>query len=90
MGLSDEQQSQVAQIAELETRRYFDTYLNEVFPQQVKAIREHTHLMIEKHDGDRKAHGSAERKINRVLWGVAGIVTLGSLAGAWAAIKALL
>lgn len=53
--------------AELVVRRYFDHYLEDVFPIQVR-------LMIKAHDGDRKAHGSAERKINRIVYGIAAIV----------------
>jgi hypothetical protein len=76
MSLSQDQERETGRIAELEVRRYFDHYLADVFPRQVTAIREHTHLSIEKHNGDRGAHGGAERKVNKLLWGIAAIVAL--------------
>lgn len=66
--LNDAQVREVRQIAELATRRYFDHYLREVFPQQQKALREHTHLMVEAHDADETAHGGVEHRLARLIW----------------------
>jgi len=71
--LNSNQRREVEQLAELQTRRYFDHYLQEVFPQQQKALREHTHLMIEKHDASDTAHGRIEQRFNRVVWIAAGV-----------------
>lgn len=86
MGLNDDQRQEVEDVAELKVRRYFDQYLNEVFPEQVKGIKAHTHLLIEKHDGDRKAHGGAETKANRLTIGLATIIGLAGLIGTIVAI----
>lgn len=80
--LTPSQVVQVQQIAELETRRYFDHYLTEVWPQQQKALREHTHLMIEKHDDSDEAHGGVERRFNRTLWLAMGSALTGGMGGA--------
>jgi len=80
--LSSAQSREVQHIAELETRRYFDHYLNEVWPAQQKALREHTHLMIEKHDADDRAHGGVEKKVHRIIWMILGAVAAGGLGGA--------
>lgn len=63
---------QVHEIAELEVRRYFDSYLQKVFPEQVKALKHHTHRAIEAHDTDDKAHGGIEKKVNRFFWVLLG------------------
>jgi len=83
--LSPAQIQQVELIAEVEVRRYFDHYLNEVFPKQQKAMREHTHLMIEKHDSADDAHGGIELKFNRLFWVSAGLVLSGVGAGSFLA-----
>lgn len=56
-------------------RRYFDHYLENVFPQQQKALREHTHLMIKQHEDSDSAHGGVERKFTRLIWLLAGVGT---------------
>lgn len=72
-------EERVKELAELETRRYFDMYLQDVFPDQMK-------LIIENHNGDRSAHGSSERKVNRLTWGLTVII---GLAGFIATLKAI-
>lgn len=86
MGLNDDQRQEVEDVAELKVRRYFDTYLTTTFPIQMRAIREHTHLQVEKHDGDRRAHGGAETKANRLTIGLATIIGLAGLIGTIVAI----
>ena len=77
----DEQR--VHEIAELEVRRYFDKYLQKVFPEQIKALKHHTHLSIEVHDSDETAHGGVERKVNRFFWVLmGGAAVIGSGFGA--------
>lgn len=61
--------------AELVVRRYFDHFLEDVMPK-----------IIEHHNRDRKAHGGAEKKINKLLWGIGGII---ALAGFIATLKAI-
>lgn len=77
MALDQDEMRQVEQIAELAVRQYFDHYLTDVFPQQVRAIREHTHLMVERHDQSDRAHGSVERRFNRLVWLTAGMAAAG-------------
>lgn len=76
MSLSEDQERETARIAELEVRRYFDHYLINVFPLQVRAIKAHAHDQIDKHDGDRAAHGGVEKKVNRMWWGLIGVSTV--------------
>lgn len=79
----DEQR--VHEIAELEVRRYFDKYLQRVFPEQIKALKHHTHVSIETHDADGKAHGGVERRVNRFFWVLmGGAAVIGSGFGALA------
>lgn len=66
MSLSPEQIQQIKEIAELEVRRYFDHYLNEVFPRQLKTA-------IEAHDSDDRAHGSVEIRLDRAVWVFVGV-----------------
>ena len=80
MGFSDEQARECTIIAKVEVMEYFDRYLNEVFPRQMKEARQDMHLMIAGHNTSAKAHGGAEAKVNRVLWGFAGIVAVAGLA----------
>lgn len=79
--LSSAQVREVQQIAELETRRYFDHYLQVVWPAQQKALREHTHLMIEQHDDSANAHGGVERRVQRVIWMLLGAAAVGGAGG---------
>lgn len=76
--LNDAQVREIEAIAELQTRRYFDHYLSVVWPEQQKALREHTHLMVEQHDDSDTAHGAVEAKMNRAIWMVAGAAMAGS------------
>lgn len=80
--LNPSQVREVEQVAKIEVRQYFDHYLQNVVPVQQKTAREHVHLMIEKHDADRKAHGGTEVKVSRLLWMVTGAATVGGTAGA--------
>jgi hypothetical protein len=86
MGLTDDQRQETEDVAELAVRRYFDTYLTDTFPIQMAAIREHAHTQIEQHDGNRKAHGAAEAKVNRLVWGIAAVT---GIAGVAATVKSL-
>lgn len=82
MSLTEDQERDVERIAELETRRYFDHYLNEVFPAQVKTIREHTYVTVEKHDMNPAAHGGVEKKLNKLIWMFMGVAAAGGGTGA--------
>lgn len=81
MALSEQQNSEVERIAELEVRRYFDHYLNEVFPNQVEQV-------VKRHDADRGAHGGVEKKVTRGIWLLAG-ASLGCGAGIGAGLRQL-
>lgn len=79
--LTKDQVHQVEEISELQTRRYFDQYLQKVWPVQQKAAREHTHLMIEQHDANPKAHGGVEFRLNKMIWMLVGVAGAGGAAG---------
>lgn len=87
-GLTSEQSEQVRLIAELQTRRYFDNYLNNVWPRQQAEIVKAMEQSIRLHDGHPAAHGGVERKFTRVVWLVAGAACVGS-GGATALIRLL-
>lgn len=78
----------VAQIREVDARiengvrRYFDHYLENVFPRQQRALREHTHTQIALHDRGIGAHGGVERKVSRLLWVAVGAAATGGGVGA--------
>lgn len=80
--LSRAQVREVQQIAELETRRYFDHYLTEVFPRQQRAFREHTQSLIRQHDDSENAHGGVEQKFSRAVWLLIGVAVAGGAGGA--------
>jgi hypothetical protein len=61
MSLSKTDAEQVSTIAELEVRRYFDHYLTEVFPGQVKAV-------VDAHNNDPNAHGGVATRFNKLVW----------------------
>jgi len=81
-GLTDAQARETAQIAELETRRYFDQYLANVWPQQEAAMREHIASLVQAHDDSENAHGGVERKFNRIIWVLTGAACVGGAGGA--------
>lgn len=83
MALSEQERQQIIDMADLAVRRYFDHYLQNVYPEQAKSLRHHAHITVEKHDGDREAHGGVEKKFNRAKWMIAGIVALGSACGSF-------
>jgi hypothetical protein len=62
--------SEARRIAELEVRRYFDTYLTTVFPGQVASF-------ITAHTRDPDAHGGVEKRFNRLIWVMVGIAGAG-------------
>ncbi len=75
--MKPEDRTEAHEIAELECRRYFEKYLSVVFPEQLKAQRHHTHLVIEAHDRNPAAHGGVERRFNRITWMVLGAAAVG-------------
>lgn len=82
MALTEQEIERIKELAELETRRYFDHYLEEIFPKQVE-------LFIDAHNECPEAHGGVEKKVSRTLWMLAGgAAVLG--AGAGLGIKQLL
>lgn len=78
--LTDEQHREVQQIAELEVRRYFDYYLETVWPKQQQALQEYCDSRVQTHNQDEAAHGRTEKKVNRFTWILIG-ATLGGGAG---------
>jgi hypothetical protein len=89
MALTEQEIDRIKELAELETRRYFDDYLQNVFPEQMKALRAHTYTQIEKHNMNPDAHGGVEKKVNRTLWIIAGAAGVGG-AGTILGIKGIL
>ena len=67
MTMTDEDRERVELMVELGVRRYFDHFLLEVFPTQVKQ-------MIQAHDRDASAHGGAISQFLRFKWTLVGFV----------------
>ena len=70
-------ETRVREIAELECRKYFDMYLQQVFPMQVKAMKEHTANAVKTHDLSPEAHGGVERRVNKFFWLLLGGASAG-------------
>lgn len=70
MSFSESEKQEVKDAAELEVRRYFDHYLENVFPNQVQQ-------MLQAHNLSPDAHGGVERRFNKVAWMVAGLAMAG-------------
>lgn len=66
--LNEKQVREVKAISELEVRRYFDHYLNTVFPEQAEALRTHSEVQVESHNDDREAHGGVEKRLNKMVY----------------------
>lgn len=64
------ERKEVKEIAELEVRRYFDHYLEKVWPVQMKAA-------IIEHNTDPKAHGGVERRFSKITWMLLGAAAVG-------------
>lgn len=76
-GLNQQQRAEVSDIAELAVRRYFDHYLTEVFPAQVKGIEG----KIRAHDQSVFAHGSIVRRFAKFKYLLLGFAAAGGIAG---------
>lgn len=77
-GLNSTQRREVEALAELSVRRYFDHYLENIFPAQIARIEKEVDLKIRVHNSSSHAHGRVERTVTRTVW-----LTLGAaLAGA--------
>lgn len=72
---------EVQDIAEIQVRRYFDHYLQNVWPQQEKALRDYTDQRVKKHDMCKEAHGRVERRMDRAKWMLAGWATVFAAVG---------
>lgn len=68
--------------AELVVRRYFDHFLNEVFPTQLAAA-------ITSHDKDSDAHSGVVKKVDRFQYLLTGFAAAGGFGGGVAATKLL-
>lgn len=80
--LSSSQYREVQQIAELETRRYFDHYLKSVWPLQQSAIEKKLEAELEAHNTNTEAHGRIELKVSRLIWVIVGSATAGGASAA--------
>lgn len=69
-GLNQQQRTEVAEIAELTVRRYFDHYLQDVFPKQMRA-----------HDVNVYAHGGIVRRFARFKYLLFGFAAAGGFVG---------
>lgn len=72
--LSSNETERVQEIAELQVRRYFDNYLNEVFPKQIAAV-------MEAHDKAADAHGGIRGKFAKFRWTLIGFAAGGGALG---------
>lgn len=67
--------------AELVCRRYFDRYLNNVFPQQMHELECRLNKRVEAklqiHDINPTAHGGVQHRFDRMFWLLLGIATAG-------------
>lgn len=81
MALTEQEIQRIKELAELETRRYFDHYLESVFPEQVERF-------IDAHNECQEAHGGVEKKVSRTLWMLAGAAAVGG-AGVGFGVKAI-
>lgn len=68
-------------IAELETRRYFDQYLKEVWPVQQQALQTFATEVVKAHNFDPKAHGGVEYRFTRLVWVALGVFLAGGAGG---------
>jgi hypothetical protein len=70
---------EIKDIAELECRKYFDAYLNTIFPQQIAklecAFDKRTDAKFAIHDTSPTAHGGVQRRFDRVFWLLLGLAT---------------
>lgn len=82
MSLTENERSETEDIAELKVRRYFDNYLENVFPAQVKQ-------MLQEHNNDPEAHDGVAKKVSRAQWLITG-ASLVMGVGTGAALKGLL
>ena len=80
--LTNAQRQQVEDVAELTTRRYFDHYLKNVWPQQAEELERQCQHRLQHHDGSAEAHGGVERKLNRLIWMGIGIALASGAGGA--------
>lgn len=73
--LTERDVKRINEIVELGVRRYFDTYLLDVFPKQIAEI-------VRAHDEAADAHGSIRSRFSRFKWTVMGFAMgLGGVAG---------
>lgn len=66
MSLTENERTETQQIAELEVRRYFDHYLENVFPTQMAA-----------HNNDSTAHSGVVGQVSKIKWIAAGAAAVG-------------
>lgn len=76
-GLNKQQRDEVKDIAELAVRQYFDHYLTEVFPQQVKAFDQ----KLRAHDVNVFAHGGIVRRFAKFKYLLIGFAAAGGFIG---------
>jgi hypothetical protein len=79
--LTEQQHREVKQVSELAVRRYFDYYLENVWPKQQERLERHCRQRLETHNTDSSAHGGVEWKLNRFVWIGIGIAIAGGGGG---------
>jgi hypothetical protein len=73
--MTDAEVRQISDLAKLRVREYFDHYLTDIFPRQIKTLFESHNDDIEAHELKFRAHEKSCRpgaKLNRITWMVAG------------------
>jgi len=83
--LDTDEIKQVRDLSELEVRRYFDHYLQNVVPKQMEEVKKARVIMIQNHDADPEAHGAVEKKLNKMIFVIMGVAGAGGGLGAVAA-----
>lgn len=83
--LDTDEIKQVRDLSELEVRRYFDHYLQNVLPVEMKAVKLDTLAKIQEHDASPEAHGAVEKKLNKMIFVIMGVAGAGGGVGAIAA-----
>jgi len=70
--LTGTEQLEIQRIAELEVRRYFDHYLEVVFPAQMQQ-------MVGAHNMNETSHGGVILRVRRTFWLLIGASVMGGL-----------
>ena len=74
MALSDEQRTEVLDLADLQTRRHMDALFERTLPRVIEAS-------LSAHNNDCRAHGGVAKRVDKLRWLLAGVVLGSAVAG---------